>query len=123
MKKVLVAAMGGGLAGAGGGSGEDEEAPKGTPTTVSFLRHDNPDYVKADDDFFAQYKASHTTVSVKGETVKYPTLAATLLSDLKADKLDFDLVRVQPSWVCTFADNLTEVPSDILTLSDAQNTF
>jgi multiple sugar transport system substrate-binding protein len=32
-------------------------------------------------------------------------------------------VRVQPSWVCTFADNLADVPADVLTLSEAQNTF
>src|SRR5947207_2636905 len=123
MKKALVAAMVGGLAGAcGGESGMPAETGAGA-VTLTFLRDDNPDYVKADKDFFALYKASHTNVTVKGETIKYPTLAATLLADLKAGKLNFDLVRVQPSWVCTFADNLTDVPADVLTLSDAQNTF
>ena len=49
---------------------------------------------------------------------------AVLLTDLKNDSLTrADLVRVQPSWVCSFADNLADVPDDVLTLSEAQNTF
>jgi multiple sugar transport system substrate-binding protein len=121
MKTVLAAALVGSLAG-GACSGETD-TPADTSVTITFLRHDNPDYVKADEDFFAAYKVKHTGVTVKGETIKYPSLAATLLADLKSDKLGFDLVRVQPSWVCSFADNLTDVPADVLSVSDAQNTF
>ena len=46
-----------------------------------------------------------------------------LLAQLKSGTLNYDIIRVQPSWVCTFADQLTDVPADILSASEAQNTF
>jgi multiple sugar transport system substrate-binding protein len=123
MKKVYWAAV----VALGGCGGEDSPnpmtTPNNTPVTVSFLRHDNPDYDKADDAFFADYTAGHPNVKVMDTTVRYPTLGSTLLADLKSDKLSADFVRIQPSWVCTFADNLLDVPNDVATLSEAQNTF
>jgi multiple sugar transport system substrate-binding protein len=93
------------------------------PVTIEFLRHDNPNQGVADDAFITEYQNAHPNVKINATTVRYTTLGSTLLADLKNDKLTYDLVRIQPSWVCTFADNLTDVPADIVTLSEAQNTF
>jgi multiple sugar transport system substrate-binding protein len=115
-----------GLAAGCGGTGTgDGTKPPATPTavTVEFLRHDNPPYLTADDEAFAAYVAAHPQIKVNPTTIRYPSLASTLLADLKKDKLDYDLVRVQPSWVCTFADNLADVPMEVVSLSEAQNTF
>jgi multiple sugar transport system substrate-binding protein len=90
---------------------------------IVHLRHDNPPYSKADDDAFAAYMAQHANVKITSTTVKYQTLGTTLLSDLKGDRLEADLVRVIPSWVCSFANNLADVPEDVLSVSQAQNTF
>ncbi len=118
MKKLRWLSLLGFLGACGGGSTET------TPVTVAFLRHDSPPYARADDQFFAEYTRAHPGVTVEPTTVRYPTLGQILLADLKNDNLThYDLVRVQPSWVCSFADNVADVPEDVLTLSEAQNTF
>jgi multiple sugar transport system substrate-binding protein len=112
------------LVGLVGACGEETTPPPTDPAvTLTLLRHDNPAYGTADDAFFEEYKKAHDKVTIKPTTIRYPNLAQTLLADLKAGKLDFDIVRVQPSWVCTFADQIADVPEDVLTLSEAQNTF
>jgi multiple sugar transport system substrate-binding protein len=104
------------------GCGGDSDDGDGDVTLV-YLRHDNPPYVTADDDFLASHKLDHPKVTVAATTVKYQTLGSTLLADLKTDKLAVDLVRMIPSWVCSFADNLLDVPADVISLSEAENTF
>jgi multiple sugar transport system substrate-binding protein len=107
-----------------GACGSATPAPvEDPPVTLSFLRHDNSDYVRADDAAFASYTAAHPKVTVSPMTIRYPTLGSTLLAELKADRLAADLVRVQPSWVCSFADNLADVPEEVLSLGEAQSTF
>jgi hypothetical protein len=45
------------------------------------------------------------------------------LANLKSDQLAADLVQVPGNWVCSFPENLADVPADIITLANAQNTF
>ena len=115
----------------GCGSGESDLTPgadagpgPGTaPVTVSFLRHDNPNYVRADKEFFAAYVAAHPNVTIVDPTVDFRTLASQLNSDLKNDTFQYDFVLIPPGRVCSYADNLTDVPEDVLPLGEAQNTF
>lgn len=93
------------------------------PVTLQLLRHDSGGYMMADTVAFADYTAAHPKVTLVATTVTYPTLGSTLLADLKANNLQVDLVRIPPSWLCTFADNLADVPEGVVTLSEAQNTF
>jgi multiple sugar transport system substrate-binding protein len=110
-----------GFLGACGGGSTEVTPPQ---VTVAFLRHDSPPYARADDAFFAEYMRAHPGVAVEATTVRYPTLGQTLLQDLKNNNLTrYDLVRVQPSWVCSFADNVVDVPEDVLSLSEAQSIF
>jgi multiple sugar transport system substrate-binding protein len=115
---ILVASV----AAAGCGDDETTDDPN-APVTLTFLRHDNLSYSRADTEAFTTYKATRPNVTITEVTVDYPSLGATLLTDLKGDKLSADLVRIQPSWLCSFADNLAEVPADVVTLAEAQNTF
>lgn len=102
--------------------GEDSSGGDGE-VTLSYLRHDNPPYVKADDEHFVDYMGSNPKVTVMATTVKYQTLGATMLADLKNDRLTVDVIRVIPSWVCSFAANLLDVPTDVISLSEAETTF
>jgi multiple sugar transport system substrate-binding protein len=130
MRKVLQAC--GGLsvvivAWAGGCSDDAASPPAATPAslpiTIAFMRHDNPNFRKADDDFFAEYVAAHPNVMVKDTTIDFGTLVSRLIAELRHDQFMFDLVLVPPSRVCGFAENLAEVPADVISLPDAQNTF
>jgi multiple sugar transport system substrate-binding protein len=114
----VIAGLGGLTLGCSGGS-----ETGGGKIALTYLRHDNPPYVTADDAYFADYSAAHSNVTVEPTTVKYQTLGSTLLADLKSDKLTVDVVRMIPSWVCSFSANLLDVPDDVITPAEAQNTF
>jgi multiple sugar transport system substrate-binding protein len=118
--KVLTWAV---LVGSAASCSSSSDATNNENVTVQFMRHDNPGYLKADTDAFAAYTAAHPNVKIVDTTVTYPTLGSTLLSDLKNNTLAADLVRIEPSWLCTFADNLADVPDSVATLSEAQSTF
>jgi multiple sugar transport system substrate-binding protein len=79
--------------------------------------------VKATDETMADYKKDHPEVTFKDLTMKYRSVVSTLLADLSRDQLEVDLVFMPPSLVCSFASNLAEVPADVITLTEAQNTF
>jgi ABC-type glycerol-3-phosphate transport system substrate-binding protein len=108
-----------------GACGEETTPPPAgdQPVTIKYLRHDNPPYAKADDEFLVDYKKTKPNVTVEVTTVRYPTLTSTLLAELKTDKLTADLVIVPPSWVCGFADNVLDVPDDVITLTGAQAAY
>ena len=106
----------------------EDDAPAATddpnaPVTVTFLRHDNPNYVAADTAFFNEYRAAHPNVTIQDPTVDFRTLAASLVSELANDQFSYDFVLIPPSRMCSFAENLADVPEDIVTLAQAQNTF
>jgi multiple sugar transport system substrate-binding protein len=106
------------------GDGSPPAPPRATPpVTINYLRHDNPPYVAADEAIFADYLAQHPEVTLFRETIRYPRLTTTLNSHLKTDSLTSDLVRVPPSWVCSFADNLADVPDDVISLPQARQAF
>jgi ABC-type glycerol-3-phosphate transport system substrate-binding protein len=105
-------------AGDGGASIDDQ-----TPITITFLEHGNTDYGKANKVAFDAYHAAHPNVTVKVTTIEYASLTATLLADLKNDKLSYDLLQVPGNWACSFAANLADVPADVLTPDAAKATF
>jgi multiple sugar transport system substrate-binding protein len=94
-----------------------------TPITIKFLEHGNPSYGMANKAAFDAYRAAHPNVSVEVTTLEYPSLTATLLANLKSDRLGVDLVQVPGNWVCSFAANLADVPADVLTLDGAKAKF
>ncbi len=115
---LTVLALGG--CGGGGGGGE----PTTPPTVViKYLRHDNPNYVTADTAFFQAYMAEHPNVKIEDTTVPFNTLEASLLADLTRDQFSYDLLMMPPSRMCQYTSNLTDVPDDVSTLAEAQNTF
>jgi multiple sugar transport system substrate-binding protein len=116
---------GGGTGGGGSGGTGGGGAGGGMPQAVelTFLQHDNPAYRQADGVAFTAYTTAHPSVTFKPTSVDYASLTSTLVAQLKVDQLSTDIVRIPPSWVCSFAANLADVPADVASLSDAQNTF
>jgi multiple sugar transport system substrate-binding protein len=118
VRNLCVTAMVGGI-----GLGCAGEPVSNPEVRIKYLRQDNPAFMKADDEAFAEYTKANPGVVIAATTVKYQSLSASLLADLKSDTLDTDLVTVVPSWVCTFADNLMDVPADVATLAQAQQAY
>jgi multiple sugar transport system substrate-binding protein len=101
----------------------DAAADGNGPVTVKLWRHDNPAFIRATDDALAAYMAAHPDVTVAPTTLSWPSYTGGLTADLARDQLAYDLVLMPPSWTCSFAANLDDVPADIASLSEAQNTF
>jgi multiple sugar transport system substrate-binding protein len=108
------------LAGAVAGCGSDDA--DGTQV-VTFLRHDNPNYKDADTRFFLEYMAAHPDVKIEDTTVDFRTLSTELNGNLKNDQFKWDFVLVPPERLCSFAENLLEVPADVITVDDAKTRF
>jgi multiple sugar transport system substrate-binding protein len=113
------------LASCGGnsGSGMTGVDPDLQAVTITFLRHDNPNYRKADNEFFAAYHDLHPNVTIADTTVDFKSLASMLNSDLKNDQLPYDLLLIPPARLCSFAAHLADVPASVVAVSEAQNTF
>ena len=92
------------------GCGSDGMSGPGGQTadvvTIKFLRHDNPNYLQADKEFFLAYMAEHPNVKIEDTTVPFNTLDASLSADLKRDQFDYDLVLVPPSHLCAYASHV-----------------
>jgi multiple sugar transport system substrate-binding protein len=109
--------------GGSGGGGAARRQGNPTAVTLTMLRHDNQGYAKADDDAFTTYSAAHPNVVVEATSVNWTTWTGALNSDLKRDRYMYDVVLMPPSVVCTFADNLEDVPTEVISLPDAQKAF
>jgi multiple sugar transport system substrate-binding protein len=94
-----------------------------TPVTIAFLQHSNPTYDVANGAAFRAYEKAHSNVTIKTTTIEYQSLTATLLANLKNDRLEADLLQVPGNWICSFSANVADVPADVITLGAAQNTF
>jgi multiple sugar transport system substrate-binding protein len=106
-----------------GGMGGSTMPPSTMPVTIKVWRHDNASYKQADDDAFADYTAAHPNVTIAPTTQPWQAFTGALSAQLKLDQFAYDLVLMPPSSVCTYAANLADVPADVVSLSDAQNTF
>jgi multiple sugar transport system substrate-binding protein len=105
------------------GCGGIEAAPPKSAVTITYLQSDNPPYMKADEEAFAAYTAAHPSVTIANNAIRYPHLTARLLAELSTGNLRVDLVRLPPSWVCSFADQLADVPDDVITLAQAREVY
>lgn len=90
---------------------------------LTFWRHDNASYRKANDDAFAEYAAAHPDVEFAPTTVDWLTYTGKLEADLKRDQLPYDFLLVPPAVTCGYAANLMDVPADVITLEDARKAF
>jgi multiple sugar transport system substrate-binding protein len=119
MRKLVWAMMGAMALAAACSSTPDDTGP----VTITFWRHDNLSYRQADDDAFAAYTALHPDVTVTSVTNAWAAYTMALNVQLKRNQFTYDLLLVPPSTVCSYADNLQDVPADVASLSEAQNTF
>jgi len=114
------------LAACGGGteptqpSGGDETAG-GEKVTIRVWTHQNDSFNAGYEALANKYMEAHSDVEIVFETFDYDTYIQTLQTALPA-KTEADILQMFGSWVCSYADggNLSEVPSSVISLSDAQ---
>ena len=116
---MLLAACGGGTEPAQP-SGGDETAG-GEKVTIRVWTHQNDSFNAGYEALANKYMEAHSDVEIVFETFDYDTYIQTLQTALPA-KTEADILQMFGSWVCSYADggNLSEVPSSVISLSDAQ---
>src|SRR3954467_6214764 len=105
---VAISLGGWGLAGCedddpAGSVGTDAGPPitPAAPVTIAFLQHGNPAYDVANGAAFRACEKAPENVPITTTTIECPSLTATLLTDLKNDRLAADLVQVPGNWICS----------------------
>ena len=116
---MLLAACGGGTEPAQPSSGD--ETTGGEKVTIRVWTHQNDSFNAGYEALANKYMEAHSDVEIVFETFDYDTYIQTLQTALPA-KTEADILQMFGSWVCSYADggNLTEVPSSVISLSDAQ---
>jgi len=119
MASLLLAACGGGTESAQPSGGN--EAAGGEKVTIRVWTHQNDSFNAGYEALATKYMETHSNVEIVFETFDYDTYIQTLQTALPA-KTEADILQMFGSWVCSYADggNLAEVPSSVISLSDAQ---
>ena len=103
--------------GDGGGTAAPDE-----PVTLRVWSLQSPSYKRAFKDLEAGFEDANPNVDVEVEFFDYDTYIQTLQTSLPAGS-GADVVQLFGTWVCSYADTLTSVPSDVMSLEDARADF
>jgi len=94
----------------------------GEQVTLRMWAHRSKSFNKALRDAAAAYSDEHPNVTIELETFDYDTYIQTLQTALPAGNAP-DIIHMFGTWTCSYADNLTPVPDDVISLTDAQAAF
>ena len=84
--------------------------------------HVNKSFNKAYQELADAYMAENPDVTIELETFDYDSYIQTLQTSLPAGN-EADILQMFGSWTCSYADNLSTVPEDVLSLADAEDAF
>ena len=101
------------------GDDEDTAAPGGT---ITVWTHTNKSFNKAYQELGDAYMAENPDATIEFETFEYDSYIQTLQTSLPAGN-EADILQMFGSWTCSYADNLSTVPDDVSTLSEAEDAF
>ena len=129
MKRTLAAAAVAALAlsltscsGDDGGSGSSGGAAGDMTGTIRVWTHQNKSFNKSYKALAESYMADHPGVDIQFETFVYDTYIQTLQTALPAGT-EADVLQMFGSWTCSYSSNLSPVPDDVMTMSDAEATY
>ena len=104
------------------GEGAADEAESAEAVTVRIWTHQNDAFNDGLHAIGDAYMAENPNVTLEFETFNYDTYIQTLQTALPAGT-EADIMQMFGTWTCSYADNLAPVPDDVISLSDAQETF
>jgi multiple sugar transport system substrate-binding protein len=118
------------LAACGGGAApteapeEPEEAPPAEEEKIELRlwMHQNPAFIAANEEIIKRFEAEHPNVTIKLESFDYDLFIQTLQTSMPAGT-EGDIMEMFGSWVCSYADRLEEMPSSVMSYSEAKEVF
>lgn len=98
--------------------------PAAGKVSLRFWSHNNPAFVTTNEALVKKYMEANPDVDIKYENFPYGDLITTIQTSMAA-KNEADVIEMFGSWVQSYAKGktLAELPSGVLSMSDAQNTF
>jgi multiple sugar transport system substrate-binding protein len=127
---ILAALLTLSLAACGGGAAPTEapEEPKEAPPAeeekieLRLWMHQNPAFIAANEEIINRFEAEHPNVTIKLESFDYDLFIQTLQTSMPAGT-EGDIMEMFGSWVCSYADRLEEMPSSVMSYSEAKEVF
>ena len=118
------------LAACGGGAAPAEapEEPKEAPPAeeeeieLRLWMHQNESFIAANEEIIKRFEAEHPNVTIKLESFEYDLFIQTLQTSMPAGT-EGDIMEMFGSWVCSYADRLEEMPSSVMSYSEAKEVF
>lgn len=114
------------LAACGGGAGPTaSEAPASDEKIeIRFWGHQAPAFNEANQAKFAEFMQQNPNVTIKYETFPWDVFIQTIQTSLPAGNTA-DVILIPGGYTCRYASGgqLLEVPADVMTLENAQETF
>ncbi|HEX5017003.1 MAG TPA: extracellular solute-binding protein [Actinomycetes bacterium] len=101
------------------GDDEDASAPGGT---ITVWTHINKSFNKEYEALAQSYMDENEDVTIKFETFDYDSYIQTLQTAFPAGN-EADVLQMFGSWVCSYSSNLSTVPDDVMSMSDAEEDF
>ena len=118
---ILLVACGGGDDAADSGTASGGE-DSGEAVTVRVWTHQNGAFNDGLKELATAYSADNPNVTIEFETFDYDTYIQTLQTALPAGT-EADILQMFGTWTCSYAGNLAAVPSDVVSLADAETAF
>ncbi len=125
MKKLLfVLVMASLLLAACGGGATETPAASNEPVEIRVWGHQAPAFNEADQKIFDAFMAANPNVTIKYETFPWDVFIQTIQTSLPAGNTA-DVILIPGGYTCRYASGgqLLEVPADVMTLAQAQETF
>ncbi|MBN1218356.1 MAG: extracellular solute-binding protein [Anaerolineae bacterium] len=100
-----------------------EAAPAaGEKIELRLWMHQNPAFIKANEEIIKRFEAAHPDVTVKLETFDYDTFIQTLQTSMPAGT-EADIMEMFGSWVCRYSERLAEMPESVMSYPEAKEKF
>lgn len=99
-------------------------APAQGKVSIRFWSHNNPAFVKTNEELVKKYMDANPNVEVKYENFPYADLITTIQTQMAA-KTEADVIEMFGSWVQSYAKGgtLAELPGDLMSLATAHDKF
>ena len=84
--------------------------------------HQNPSFIAANEVIIERFEKEHPNVKITIESFPYDVFIQTLQTSMPAGT-EADIIEMFGSWVCRYADRLTEIPDYVMTYGEASELF
>jgi multiple sugar transport system substrate-binding protein len=101
------------------GDGEESDGPGGS---ITVWTHINKSFNKSYQALADQYMADNPGTTINFDTFDYDTYIQTLQTSLPAGT-EADVLQMFGSWTCSYSSNLSTVPEDVMSMSEAEESF